>query len=344
MNRDIRDLSFEELTQALQAIDEKPFRAKQIFEGIYQKHACSFDEIKGLPQALRQRLSSEFHFTPMTVFERHVSSDGTIKFLFDLSDHEKVETVLIPTAQRTTVCVSSQAGCKFGCRFCASGIGGWTRNLTIAEILGQIVHAKKEAATLKRPLSHVVFMGTGENFDTYANLMKAIRVINGKEGLNIGARRITISTVGIIPKIRQLANENIQVELAISLHGFNDASRNELMPVNKKYPFTDLIKACRDYAKTTKRQVTFEYILIKDVTCSKEAARELGRHLKGIICKMNLIPYNPVEEFPYQTPSHKEAMAFVTELKAQGIHATIRRPRGKDVAAACGQLRHVNKE
>ena len=338
--RDIRDLSLEELVGYFQAQGEKNFRAQQVWEWIYQKGVWSFEAMRNLPQGLRQMLSEDFHLAPQVVLQRQVSSDGTTKFLFDLQDHEKIETVLIPTSTRTTVCVSTQAGCKFGCKFCASGIGGWVRNLSVAEILAQILHVKGEAQKHKKPLSHIVFMGTGENFDTYENLLKAIRMINAKEGLNIGSRRITISTVGIIPKIKQLAEENIQVELAVSLHGYNDESRDQLMPVNKKYPFTDLMQACREYVRVTKRQITFEYILIKGLTCTEKAAKELGKHLKGMICKMNLIPYNPVKEFPHQTPSPEEMRAFQRLLRKYGIPATIRTPRGRDVSAACGQLRH----
>ena len=337
----ICNLSYEELLRYLKSIKEKPFRATQIFEWVYQKNVWLFDDMKNLSKDLRDTLDKDFVLKPHKIAKKEISEDGTTKFLFELEDKEKVETVLIPTATRTTVCVSSQAGCKFGCRFCASGIGGWKRNLTVAEILGQILHIKEEAKKHKKPLSRIVFMGTGENLDSYPNLMKAIRIINSKEGFNIGARRITISTVGIIPKIKELAKENLQIELAISLHGYNDKSRNILMPVNKKYPFTDLIKACKDYIKITKRQITFEYILIKGVTCTDEAAKELAKHLKRMICKINLIPYNPVNEFSHQTPSRKEMYQFRDHLKEFGIHATIRTPRGQDVSAACGQLRHI---
>lgn len=342
MKEDIRNLSLEELEKYLDSIGERSFRARQIFEWIYQKGAWSFDEMTNLSQELRDKLKENFNLSRLTIAQKQVSQDGTTKFLFDLEDHEKIETVLIPTATRTTVCVSSQAGCKFGCRFCASGIGGWKRNLTVAEILAQILHVKEEALKHEKPLSHIVFMGTGENLDTYPNLMKAIRIINSKEGLNIGARRITISTVGVVPKIKELARENIQFELAISLHGYDNESRNILMPVNRKYPFEDLMNACREYIKVTKRQITFEYILIKDVTCTDKAAESLKKAFKGLICKMNLIPYNPVSEFPHKTPSRAEMFAFKDRLKQYGIHATIRTPRGKDINGACGQLRHTN--
>lgn len=339
--QDIRNLSCEELARYCESIGEKGFRAAQIFEWIYKKGAWSFDRMRTLSAPLRQRLSEDFCIQTLAIAQKQAAKDGTTKFLFELPDKERIETVLIPTATRTTVCVSSQAGCKFGCKFCASGLGGWKRNLTTAEILSQILYVKEESMKHKKPLSHIVCMGTGESFDNYENLLKALRIVNDPRGLNIGARRITVSTVGIIPKILQFAKENFQIELAISLHGYNNASRSKLMPVNKKYPFTELMSACRAYIKMTRRQITFEYILIKDVTCSEEAARELARNLTGMICKLNLIPYNPVPEFPHKTPSHEEMVNFQKRLKDLGVHATLRTPRGRDIAAACGQLRHA---
>ncbi|MCA9404978.1 MAG: 23S rRNA (adenine(2503)-C(2))-methyltransferase RlmN [Candidatus Omnitrophica bacterium] len=340
LKRDIRDLSYDEFAEYLISINEKPFRAQQVFEWIYKKGVWSFADMKNLSQDLRKKLAEDFEFKPLKIVTKQIAEDGTTKFLFELDDHEKIETVLIPTKTRTTICISTQAGCKFGCKFCASGIGGWTRNLSCAEILTQILHIKEESQKHARPLSHIVCMGTGESFDNYDNLLKALRIVNSEKGINIGARRITISTVGLVPKIMQFAQENFQVELAISLHGYNDESRNKLMPVNRKYPFTELMDACREYIKKTRRQITFEYILIKGITCTDEAAKELSRHLKGMICKMNLIPYNPVSEFDHQTPTRQEMFAFQDRLKRYGIHATIRMPRGRDVSAACGQLRH----
>ena len=337
---DIRNFSFDELSAYVKRNGEKIFRAKQIFEWIYQRGALSFAQMSSLPEALRKKLSDDFDFKPLTVARKQAAKDGTTKFLFDLCDHQKIETVLIPAARRTTVCISTQVGCKFGCRFCASGIGGWKRNLTTAEILSQILHVKEESSRHKKPLSHIVCMGTGESFDNYENLLKALRIVNDERGIHIGARRITISTVGLIPQIMKFAEENFQVELAVSLHGYNDESRNKLMPVNRRYPFTELIQACREYIQKTRRQVTFEYILIKDITCTAEAAVDLARHLKGMICKLNLIPYNPVQEFPHKPPAHEEMVTFQNELKKSGLHATLRIPRGRDIAAACGQLRH----
>jgi 23S rRNA (adenine2503-C2)-methyltransferase len=347
MRQDIRDLSLEELAAYLKSVDAQPFRALQIFQWIYQKGAWGFEAMTNIPQELRDRLKKDLNLKPQEIAQKLVSEDGTIKFLFDLPDHEKIESVLIPTKTRTTACISTQAGCKFGCKFCASGIGGWKRNLSCAEIVTQVLHLKEEALKPaspqgghQRPLSNIVFMGTGEPLDNFINLMKAVRIINSNKGINIGARHITISTVGVVPKIKELAQEGLQVELAVSLHGYDNPSRNVLMPVNKKYPFDELIATCREYVRKTHRQITFEYILIKDVTCTENAVANLRKAFKGLICKMNLIPYNPVSEFDFKTPSREEMLKFQNSLEANDIHATLRTPRGKDVNAACGQLRH----
>jgi len=335
---DIRNITYDELVRYLKGINEKSFHADQIFEWIYQKQVWDFDKMSNLASVLRARLKKDYIFFEPVVLQKDISSDGTTKILFELKDKEKVETVLIPTPTRATVCVSTQAGCKFDCRFCASGIGGWNRNLDCAEILDQILYMKKIAKA--KPLSHIVFMGVGEPLDNYDNLIKAVRTINSSKGINIAARRITISTCGLIPKIEKLAGEGMQIELAVSLHGSSNESRNVLMPINKKYPVEELIEACRRYNKATKRQITFEYIMIKDVTCTDEAARELGRLLKGLLCKINLIPYNPVDEFEHEPPSRNKMFSFRNHLQKFGIFATIRQPRGQDVSAACGQLRH----
>ncbi len=344
MKQDILNLSFEELARYFESIGEKTFRSQQVAQWIYQKGVWSFDDMPNIPKSVRDRLKIDFDFKPNTIAEKQISKEGTTKFLFDLHDHEKIESVLIPTATRTTACISTQAGCKFGCKFCASGIGGWSRNLTCAEIVAQVLHVKEEALKHKRPLTNIVFMGTGEPLDNFENLMRAIRIINSNQGINIGARHITVSTVGLVPKIKELAQQGLQIELAISLHGYDNESRNTLMPVNRKYPFDELIAACHDFFKATKRQLTFEYILIEDVTCTAKAVESLKKAFKGLVCKMNLIPYNPVSEFDHKTPSGKAMNAFKDSLEEAGIHATIRTPRGRDVAAACGQLRHQHQK
>ena len=341
IKKDIMDFSYPELSRAVEGLGEKSFRAKQIFDWIYKKGAVDFDAMTNLPEPLREKLEKQFTLTEPALARQDVSGDGTAKFLFDLKDKEKVEAVLIPAETRATACISTQAGCKFGCRFCASGLGGWTRNLTTAEIVSEVLYVKNHSPG--RDLSHIVFMGIGEPLDNYDNVIKAIKIINDPNGINIAARRITISTCGLIPQIKKIAGEGIQVELAVSLHGFSDANRDILMPVNRKYPLTDLVAACKDYIKATNRQVTFEYILIKNITCTEEAAQELGKLFKGMLCKLNLIPYNKVDEFPHEPPTKMEMLFFKNRLVELGVHATIRMPRGRDVNAACGQLRHSIK-
>ncbi len=339
---DIRDLSLDELVVYFSSIGEKPFRAGQVFEWLYKKDTTSFEGMTSLPQALRERLAQDFVFSPAVIADQQSSEDGTTKFLFDLSDGEQVEAVLIPTPTRTTACISTQVGCKFGCRFCASGVGGWKRNLSVAEIMTQVLHVKR-AAGQKQPLTHIVFMGIGEPMDNYDAMLKAIHLINSDKSVNIAARRITVSTSGVVPKILKLAEQDLQIELAISLHGYDNPSRDVLMPVNKKYPIEKLMEACRAYGASKRRQITFEYILIKGVTVTAEAPAALRKLFKGLLCKMNLIPYNPVDEYPHQCPTHAEMLSFRGELEKAGIHATIRMPRGRDVAAACGQLRHAHQ-
>ncbi len=331
-------LSLEELSRHLVSVGEPAFRAKQVFNWLYVKKATSFDAMSSLPKSLRDKLSAGLPFPALSEHSRHRSDDGTVKFLFELHDGQRIETVFIPTSKRGTLCVSSQAGCKFGCRFCASGIGGFKRNLSTGEIIGQVLHAMRTAAP--KPITHIVFMGTGEPFDNYDQVFKAVRLLNHPDGLNIAARRITISTCGIIPGIERMAQEGLQVELCVSLHAPDDAVRARLMPVNAKYPLKELLAVCRRYAETTNRQVTFEYILIKDLTCTKTAAAALARLMKGWLSKVNLIRYNPVSEFTCQAPSMDEARVFQAALESAGVVCTLRSARGDDVSAACGQLRN----
>ena len=338
----IQNFSFCDLAQFLNEAGEKPFRAGQIWEWIYQKGVRDFGAMTNLPAALRARLDSEFIIYEPKNIETLTSRDGTRKFLFELDDGERIESALIPTAKRNTLCVSSQAGCKFKCAFCASGMKGFKRQLSCAEILSQILYVKNHGHG--QPLTHIVFMGVGEPLDNYDRVLGSIRTINFPQGLGIAARRITISTCGLIPQMKRLTEENLQIELSVSLHGYDDASRRQLMPVSRTYPIKELIKACRDYIKATNRQITFEYILIKDLTCTPDAARALGGLLKGMLCKMNLIPVNQVREFPYGPPSRRDAVSFRELLIRQGIHATIRAPRGQDIAAACGQLRRASNQ
>ncbi|MCD4780729.1 MAG: 23S rRNA (adenine(2503)-C(2))-methyltransferase RlmN [Candidatus Omnitrophica bacterium] len=334
--QDIRNFSFESLSDYIADLGEKRFRAQQISEWIYKKNISSFDHMSNLPDLLVRKLNSDFQCLLLTVVKKQVSEDGTFKFLFALNGNEYIETVVIPTEKRMTICLSTQLGCKYGCRFCASGLIGWQRHLTGAEIVNQIITAQ---VLLDKKMTHVVFMGMGEPLDNVEEVLKAIHLINGKQGLGIAARRITISTCGIIPGIKRLAEENMQFELAVSLHGSSDKVRDELIPVNKKYTLKKLIQACHDYVARTNRQITFEYILLKDLTCTESAAKELSRLLNGLLCKLNLILYNPVQELSYKRPGRRDVAIFRKRLSQLDIHATMRRARGQDITAACGQLR-----
>jgi 23S rRNA (adenine2503-C2)-methyltransferase len=256
----------------------------------------------------------------------------------NLQDNSLIEAVLIPTEKRISGCISIQVGCRFACRFCASGILGFKRNLTTAEMVGEVLMLKNNSKDKK--LTHLVFMGTGEPLDNYDNVVKSIRIINSSYGLRIGARRITVSTCGIIPAIRRLSEEDLQVELSISLHASDDKARSMLMPVNKIYPLRDLMHACREYIKKTNRQITFEYVLVKGVNSDLQNARNLSKILKNLkLCKVNLIAANPIGELKVEPPNKLEILLFRSHLLKSGINVTLRSPRGQDIEAACGQLR-----
>ena len=339
MAGDVCSLTLAELAAQLKTLGEPAYRAAQIFDGIYKKHKFSWEEMSSLPKPLREKLSVLIPLPVLIQKDIHLSSDGTRKFLFQLFDGQLIETVFIPTKKRATLCISSQAGCKFGCRFCASGLGGWKRNLTTGEIVAQVVWAMRTCKD-EADVTHIVFMGVGEPFDNYENVMKAVRLLNAPEAFQIAARRITISTCGVVSGIKRMALEDLQIELSVSLHASNDELRSEIMPVNRRHRLNELMNTCRSYARDTNRQVTFEYILIKGLTCTPKAAEELGRLLRGWLCKINLIVYNPVGEFAYKAPSQDEIARFKEDLEKRGIIVTLRMPRGEDIAAACGQLRN----
>lgn len=339
---DILSCSLVDLSLFLKEQQEPSFRAQQIFDWIYHKKILSYASMSSLSKNLRHILEEKRPFPILLELKRDVSKDGTTKFLWKLSDGQTIETVYIPTQKRRTLCISSQAGCKFGCRFCASGLGGWKRNLTTGEIIAQVLRV----CDMIKPeqITHLVFMGVGEPFDNYDQVLKAVRTLNAPEGLGIAARRITISTCGIIDGIHRFAQENIQVELSVSLHAPFDDVRSQLMPVNQRYKLKDLIQACKQYAQKTNRQVTFEYILIKNMTSTPKAAEALALLMKGWLSKINLIPCNAIKEFSYQPPSRVEIVQFKQILEKKGIVVTLRTPRGEDVSAACGQLRHTHQK
>jgi 23S rRNA (adenine2503-C2)-methyltransferase len=328
------------------------YRAAQIWQGLHQRLLPSWEAFSVLPAALRSELAARYALEALAVTEDRASSDGVHKLLLTCRDGEAVESVLIPADDRWTLCISSQAGCAFGCAFCASGTNGLSRSLEAGEIAGQVILAARllrarpdaTAAAPQRP-GNIVVMGMGEPFANYDNLLQAVRVINAPGGLEIGARHITISTCGVVPGIRRLAEEGLQVELSVSLHAPNDVLRTRLMPVNTRWPLAELLAACSDYTERTGRIVTFEYTLVKGFNDGPQHARELIERLRPLRCRVNLIPLSPVAEFDGRAPDEDTCHAFQNALERARINTTLRRSRGGQVDAACGQLRlrHVLK-
>ena len=342
MKKDIRAYEYEELQKELERLGEKPFRAKQIYEWLHVKLADRFDEMTNLSVKLREKLAEEYDIFPVQMAERQQSKlDGTNKFLFRLYDGNMVESVLMRYKHGNSVCISSQAGCRMGCVFCASTIGGLKRNLSASEMLGQIYQIQK---IIGERVSNVVIMGTGEPLDNYNNFLKFIHILTDEHGLNISQRNVTVSTCGIVPKILELAEERLQITLALSLHGSTQEKRRKLMPVANKYELGEVLAACDTYFKKTGRRVTFEYSLVHEVNDTDEDAKELSELLAPRNCHLNLIPVNPVKERSFQRPSRKSALNFKNKLEKSGINVTIRREMGSDIDGACGQLRRRYEE
>lgn len=339
---DIGSMNIEELTEALLQNGEKRFRAKQIYQWLHKKLVSSPGEMRNVPSGCVEALLDKHPFYGVTQAEHYVSKiDGTEKFLFALHDGNMVESVLMRYKHGNSVCISSQAGCRMGCRFCASTLMGLARNLYPSEMLGQIYAIQKASG---ERVSHVVVMGTGEPFDNFSALCRMIELLCDPEGLNIGHRNITVSTCGIVPRIYEFADRNPQITLAISLHAPNDALRKTLMPIANRYSMEELMKAARYYVTSTGRRITFEYSLVKDVNDKKEHAEELIKLVKGLNCHINLIPVNPVKERGYLQSKQNNVAAFMHMLKQQHIQVTVRREMGRDISAACGQLRKRYKE
>lgn len=330
----------EELLALALAAGQPAFRAKQLWQWVQVRGVTRWEQMGNLPAAWKSALAATHTPEPIRVIKETADAGGTRKWLGGLDDGECVETVLIPARDWTTICLSTQVGCRMGCAFCASAKGGFARNLSAGEIVGQFQLVM--AATGRRP-DNVVYMGMGEPFDNYDEVLKSIRILNHPDGLNIGARRITISTSGVIPGIRRLAGEGLQVELSVSLHAANHELRRQLMPIENKYPLTELLAACRDYTAATKRFVTFEYTLIRGVNDSARDAEELARHLRSFSCRVNLIPLSPVPEFAGEAPTRAAIEQFQQTLAARGVSVTLRESKGKDVNAACGQLRRQHR-
>lgn len=329
----------EELKEELKEMGEKTFRAEQIFKWLYEEKVQSFDEMTNLSLPLREKLKNNYTMCNFNILKKQESKDGTIKYLLDVLDGNAIETVLMRYHHGNSICVSSQIGCKMGCKFCASTGINFIRNLSSGEIVEQIIRVEQDT---EERISNVVFMGIGEPLDNYDNVVNAIRLINYPKGLNIGARHISISTSGLVPRIYQLAEENIQCTLSISLHATNNENRSSMMPVNQTYPIEELLQACKDYIQKTNRRISFEYALAKDNNDNIEDAKELVKRLKGMLCHVNLIPINKIENGKFTKSSMENIMKFRDYLNDHGIVATIRRELGSDIDAACGQLRRKN--
>lgn len=337
MEIDLKSMSMEELKDVMTSQGHKAFHAKQLYSWMHGHLAASYDEMTNLSKNLRESLKEQFPLTVLKTVEVQTSRiDGTQKYLFQLHDGHVIESVLMKYQHGNSVCISSQVGCRMGCRFCASTIGGLTRNLRASEMLDQIYRIQQ--ATGER-VSNVVVMGTGEPFDNYENLLRFIRILTSEEGLHISQRNITVSTCGLVPRILELAGEHLQITLAISLHAPNDNKRREIMPIANKYSIQEIMDACRYYFKETGRRITFEYSLIQGVNDLLEDARELTELLRGMNCHINLIPVNPVRERSYKKSTREAVENFKLKLEKCGINVTIRREMGSDIDGACGQLR-----
>ena len=337
MKPNIKDFSADELANFLEERGHPVYRAKQICQWLFQKRALAFSDMTNLSRPLRDRLEQEFSISRLSVLRRAESRDGTVKFLFGLGDDASIESVLIPESHRLTLCISTQAGCGFGCAFCATALMGLKRNLTASEIVDQILEASR-TLTAERRVTHVVLMGMGEPLANYANTLRALKIMtDGDWGIGISPRRVTLSSVGLVPQIKKLMAES-RVNLAISLHAATDELRGELMPVNRKYSLKQLIDCCRSLPVPRRKRITFEYVLLRGVNDSAEDARALVKLLKGIACKVNVIPFNPHPGSKFERPSEDEIARFQAVLYDAGVQINVRRPRGDDIQAACGQL------
>lgn len=334
------DLSQEEMKGLVKEIGEPPFRAKQIYDWMY-KGVDSFEDMKNIPKSLKEKLEKVAVIGNLKILKKQKSAlDETAKYLFELRDGNTIEAVFMKYKYGNSLCISSQVGCRMGCKFCASGLGGLVRNLSAGEFINQIISVEKDT---NEKISHIVVMGTGEAFDNYENLSKFLKLVNSPEGLGIGMRNITVSTCGLVPKIKMFARDFPQVNLAISLHQTDNDKRSEIMPVNKKYDIGELIKACKEYFETTKRRVTFEYALISGVNDKKSDMQDLAKLLKGFACHVNLIDLNHVQELEFLPVGAQNARANTEYLNTLGVKATLRRKLGEDIDGACGQLRASRK-
>ena len=334
-------MNLEAITQLVVDLNQPKFRALQLFKWL-QSGVQGFDEMTNIPISLREKLNEIGYIATVKPLKRYVSQiDGTIKYVYELYDGELIESVLMKYEHGYTVCISTQVGCRMGCKFCASGLFGLTRNLTASEMLAQITYAQRDNNIR---ISNVVMMGMGEPLDNFDNSIQFLKLVSDENGLNIGLRHISLSTSGVVSGIKRLAEYNLPITLSISLHAPNDEIRNRTMPVNKKWNIDALLSACREYQKVTTRRISFEYALIEGINDSDACAKELVTRLKGIMCHVNLIPANPVKENTFKKPDRKAIIAFQKKLESLGLNATIRRTLGADINASCGQLKKKTKE
>ncbi|MGN0573021.1 MAG: 23S rRNA (adenine(2503)-C(2))-methyltransferase RlmN [Acutalibacteraceae bacterium] len=337
MSLDILSMTLEELTAEFDGLKIPKFRAKQVYEWLHKHLAADYDGMTNLPKALRTKLSEKFPIYGCKIAKKQVSQlDKTVKYLFALHDGDFVESVVMKYKYGYTICVSSQVGCKMGCAFCASTLGGFKRCLLPGEILSQLYCAQRD---IGERISHIVLMGMGEPLDNFDNVMRFISLITDEKGLNISMRNISLSTCGIVPKIKELLDRRLQLTLSISLHAPNDELRSKIMPINRSYHIDELLSVCRKYAAETSRRISFEYAMLSGVNDSDECAYELASKLKGMLCHVNLIPVNEVAESPFKPSSPQQVERFVEILSKKGINATVRRKLGSDIDASCGQLR-----
>ena len=335
--KDLKSMTLEELTAEVTTAGEKAFRAKQLYQWMHEKLAADFDEMTNLPKSFREKLAADYIWTSLETVDVRISGvDGTRKYLFCLEDGNVIESVLMRYKHGNSVCVSSQAGCRMGCRFCASTLNGLARNLRASEILEQVYRIQRDTG---ERVSNVVVMGSGEPMDNYENVVRFIRLLSAPEGLNISQRNITISTCGLVPQIYRLAEEGLQITLALSLHAPSDEVRRELMPIANRYPLREVLDACGNYYEKTGRRLTFEYSLVKGVNDNLEEAKALARLIGGYHGHVNLIPVNPIKERDYVQSNREAVEAFKNYLERQGINVTVRREMGRDIGGACGQLR-----
>lgn len=342
MLKDIRSLSFSELSEEIIRLGFPKFRVNQIFSWLHEKCVSSFDEMTNISKDMRLKLSENFILESPQINTKLVSKiDDTVKYLFEFSDGEYVESVVMKYKYGYSICISTQVGCKMGCTFCASAIGGFVRNLAVGEMLSEIYTAQND---LNVKISHLVLMGTGEPLDNYDNVLKMLDLITDEKGQNMSMRNISLSTCGIVPKIYDLAEKKFGLTLSVSLHAPNNTIRSNSMPINHKYDIDELLKACKYYADTTSRRISFEYAMIQGLNDSDECAFELAKRLKGILCHVNLIPVNNVRETSYVKSSVERQKKFIDILASRGITATVRRTLGSDINASCGQLRASMKK